>query len=357
MKVFKVLGLMSGTSVDGLDMAYCHFWRDNGSWEFEVKKAKTVAYDLWSDKLKEAIQLDAEKLLIMHQEYGTYLGEQAALFIKEENIAIDFIASHGHTVHHRPDLGLTFQLGSGQHLANASEQLTVCDFRTNDVALGGQGAPLVPIGDQIFFSNYDFCLNLGGISNVSMEKNGSRIAYDIGVANMLLDHIIQKQDLAYDDKGKIARSGRLNKLLLDELNELEYYKQPFPKSTGYEWFKSEILPIIEQSKLDVPDLLHTSVHHICQQIAEQLLDHVKSEQNTLLVTGGGAFNTFLTDVLRSKLEQKIEVIIPGSELVAYKEALIFAFMGLLRTEGEINVLKSVTGATKDSCSGVIYLAS
>lgn len=348
---------MSGTSVDGLDLAYCHFWKEKGSWEFEIVKAKTIAYEGWSSRLKEAIQLSSEKLLSLHNEYGTYLGKQAASFIADENIAIDFISSHGHTVHHRPDLGLTFQIGSGQHLANESEKPTVCDFRTNDVALGGQGAPLVPIGDQTFFNDYSFCLNLGGISNVSLKKNRARVAYDIGVANMLLDHIIQKQGLTYDDGGMVARSGQMNIQFLLELNELEYYKQPFPKSTGYEWFKSDILPIVEKSELDVPDLLHTSIHHICEQIAEQLLQHEETEQSTVLVTGGGAFNTFLIEVLRSKLEPEIKVIVPNTDLVAYKEALIFAFMGLLRFEGEINVLKSVTGASKDSCSGVIYLPS
>lgn len=346
---------MSGTSLDGLDLAYCHFWKDNRKWDFEIKRAKTIAYDhSWNNRLEEAFLCSATELLRLDQEYGHYLGQQAQAFIRDEGINVDFISSHGHTVHHQPHLGFTFQIGAGQQLAISSGQVTVCDFRTKDIALGGQGAPLVPIGDQIFFGNYNFCLNLGGISNVSMEKDGKRIAYDIGVANMLLNHLSQKIGLAYDDGGTMARRGRLNEKLLNRLNALEYYKLNYPKSTGYEWFKGDVLPIIEQSGLEVQDLLHTSVHHICEQITSQLLIHTKANHHRVLITGGGAFNKFLIEMLENKLESKIEVVIPIPDLISYKEALVFAFMGLLRTENEINVLSSVTGAKQDSSSGIVF---
>ena len=355
MNEYKVLGLMSGTSLDGLDLAYCHFWKEDDQWTFEIKKAITLPYqDHWRNKLETSIQLNADELLKLHRDYGLRLGHLAKEFIEEEGIEVDFIASHGHTVHHRPELGFTFQLGSGQHIALASERLTICDFRTKDVALGGQGAPLVPIGDEAFFSNYNFCLNLGGISNVSMSKSGKRIAYDIGIANMLLNHLSQRTGQPFDRDGKLAESGKLDQQLLNKLNTLEYYQESYPKSTGLEWFQDEILPIVQSSELPVEDLLHTSVKHICEQISNQLRLNTIEDKTTVLVTGGGAFNRYLISELREMLASSIEVIVPDDLLVSFKEALIFAYMGMLRMEGEINVLSSVTGAKQDSCSGFIY---
>lgn len=347
---------MSGTSLDGLDLAYCHFWKEKEQWNFEIKKALTVPYDSeWIDRLQNSIEYSAGDLLELHSEYGIFLGEKARSFIEKEGIAVDYIASHGHTVHHQPELGFTLQLGSGQHLATASSCTTICDFRTKDVALGGQGAPLVPIGDQIFFDRFQFCLNLGGISNVSFEAEGKRIAYDIGIANMLLNYLSQKKGVAYDDRGALARSGSLDTQLLEELNRLDYYALPYPKSTGYEWFKSDILPIIQERSVDVQSLLKTSVHHIAEQVSRQLQLHAKMESSDVLVTGGGAFNDYLIEILQSKLGASFTIVVPEKKLVAFKEALVFAFMGLLRIQDETNILCSVTGARRDSCSGVIYL--
>ncbi len=347
---------MSGTSLDGLDLAYCQFWKDEGTWNYEIKEATTLAYGPeWIERLQSAISFDVKDLFELDRQYGIYLGKKARAFIEEEALAVDYIASHGHTIHHQPDAGFTFQIGSGQHLATESGYLTICDFRTKDLALGGQGAPLVPIGDQLFFGHHQFCLNLGGISNVSLEIEGQRIAYDIGIANMLLNHLSRKQGIAYDAGGAIARQGRLDKLLFHQLNRLSYYGLPYPKSTGYEWFNSEILPLVEQSELGIPDLLHTSVHHIAEQIAIQLRFHSKSERSSVLVTGGGAFNDYLMEVIQEKLGPSVDLVIPSEQLVSFKEALVFAFMGLLRMEGLSNVLCSVTGARTDSSSGVIFL--
>ncbi|MBM1106717.1 anhydro-N-acetylmuramic acid kinase [Aurantibacter crassamenti] len=356
MKTYNILGLMSGTSLDGLDLAYCTIWQTQSSWKFDIKKTKSVSYTQeMEDALKNSIYLSAADLLIFHNHYGTWLGEQAKKFIEENNLTIDAIASHGHTTHHQPENGLTFQIGSGQHLANASGQTVICDFRTNDVALGGQGAPLVPIGDKLFFGQYDFCLNLGGISNVSFEKNEKRIAYDIGLANMILNYITRKHDLAYDDGGLLAKSGVLNNKMLDSLNALEYYKLPIPKSIGYEWFVEKVVPIVDRTEDSMSNLLHTSIHHICDQVAIQIKKHCSSQNNTLLITGGGALNTFLIDTLQKKLGDSVKIIKTSSELIEFKEALVFALMGVLRIENEINVLNSVTGAATNSSSGVIYL--
>lgn len=355
MNIFRVLGMMSGTSLDGLDLAYCHFWEQNGNWEFTIEATRDIAYDhQLRESLKNAIHLSEEDHTQLHKGYGSWLGQQAKMFIEGQNLDVDFIASHGHTSHHRPEEGFTFQLGDGRLLANACNKQVVCDFRTKDVSLGGQGAPLVPIGDQLLFHNYDFCLNLGGISNVSFEKNGQRIAYDIGLANMPLNFITEKMGFAYDENGKLARSGKLDANLLTQLNNLAYYKLPYPKSTGYEWFTQEVVPLMEASKTSNPDLLHTLIHHNCEQIAAEVLKHASKKQNRLFVTGGGALNQFFMDTLQMKLGSKVDVVIPSKKLIAYKEALVFALMGVLRVQYKTNVLSSVTGALNDSSSGSIF---
>ncbi len=356
MKKFKIIGLMSGTSLDGLDLAYCHIWQTANDWHFDIHHSKSISYEsTLREKLKNSIFLPADELLIFHNTYGTWLGEQARIFIEENKLEVDYISSHGHTTHHQPEKGLTFQIGSGQHLANASGHKVICDFRTNDVALGGQGAPLVPIGDALFFKEYDFCLNLGGISNVSFDLNGKRIAYDIGLANMILNHITRKNGFDYDQGGNLARKGKINSIMLDQLNTLEYYQSPFPKSIGYEWFINKVVPIVDATKANLENLLCTSVHHLCEQIAIQIRQNSRKSKSKMLATGGGALNDFLIETLQSKLGSEVQVIVPRKEIIEFKEALVFALMGVLRLEGHINVFKSVTGARNDSSSGVLFL--
>lgn len=358
MKVYNVIGLMSGTSLDGLDIAYCQISKTLNRWSYSIGQTKSISYDSqMKDELKNSIYLSAEELLTFNNAYGTWVGKQVKSFIKEYDLKVDFIASHGHTTHHQPENGLTYQIGCGQHLANESGNKVICDFRSNDLALGGQGAPLVPIGDQLFFGQYDFCLNLGGISNISFEKDGKRIAYDIGLANMVLNHITQKIDLPYDKGGKLARNGKVNPNMLQKLNALEYYKLPFPKSTGYEWFTQKVVPIIESVEDSIENLLHTSIYHLCEQIVLEVKANNKKNKATLFVTGGGALNHFLIDTLKEKLGNTVEVIVPPIALIEYKEALVFALMGVLRFENETNVLSSVTGSQRDSSSGVLYLPS
>ncbi|NAS11414.1 anhydro-N-acetylmuramic acid kinase [Poritiphilus flavus] len=358
MKTYKVLGLMSGTSLDGLDMAYCHIQSDQNNWRFDIKEGSSISYESEMRKeLKNSIFLPADALLKLHNSYGEWLGEQVNGFLQGKDLEVDFIASHGHTTHHQPENGLTFQIGNGQHLANSTGIKTICDFRSNDVALGGEGAPLVPIGDELFFGHYDFCLNLGGISNVSFKHQGSRIAYDIGLANMILNHITAKTGLAYDKGGERASKGSINETLLSQLNALEYYKLPFPKSTGYEWFTEKVVPLVDACDDSLENLLHTAIHHICEQVALQVKQHTSKATNTLFVTGGGALNTFMMNLLQRKLGSTVSLVIPNKQLIEYKEALVFSLMGVLRLENKVNVLSSVTGARKDSSSGVIYLPS
>lgn len=354
MKRYHVLGLMSGTSLDGLDIAHCELWQDV-TWNFKIHETATYRYnETWQKRLKSAIHLDSESHMQLHLDYGEWLGKQCRSFIESKGIQIDFISSHGHTSHHRPEQGITFQLGDGQTLADSGRETVICDYRTTDVALGGQGAPLAPIGDHFLFSEYDFCLNLGGISNISYLKNNQRIAFDSGLANMPLNHLSQKLGKPYDMDGKLAQSGKLNLPLLQELNALDYYSIPPPKSTGLEWFTEQVLPIITTSKASVTDKLNTLVHHNCEQIASAIKQTQSSKNAKVLVTGGGAFNSFFMTVLQEKLENIATIVLPDSQVIDFKEALIFAFLGVLKSKNEVNVLKSVTGATKDSCSGHIF---
>jgi len=355
MNVYKVIGLMSGTSLDGLDLAYCHIWEEKEQWYFEIRETKSVSYDTeMKARLQKALHLSATELLTFHSTYGTWLGEQCNLFINQFKLDVDVISSHGHTVHHQPENGFTYQIGSGQHIANVSKHKVICDFRTNDVALGGQGAPLVPIGDQLLFEQYDFCLNLGGISNVSFEYQGKRVAYDIGLANMILNYITQKIELPFDNDGLLASRGVMNHEMFERLNGLEYYTLAFPKSTGYEWFLKEVVPIVDSTDDTIENLLHTAVHHISEQIANQIRRHTAKVEHDLLVTGGGALNSFLMKTIQSKLKNTVTIIRSDKTLIEFKEALVFALMGVLRLEKKTNVLCSVTGAHKDSSSGVIY---
>ncbi|WP_378185019.1 anhydro-N-acetylmuramic acid kinase [Aquimarina sp. W85] len=351
---YHVIGLMSGTSLDGLDIAYCRFGINKDVWSYKILKTDSINYSLdFKAQLKNAIYLQSHALIALHNNFGTWMGTQVNSFISKHKLKVDFISSHGHTVLHQPEIGITYQIGSGQHLANSTGQKVICDFRSNDVYHGGQGAPLVPIGDHLLFSQYEYCLNLGGISNISYEYNNKRIAYDIAPVNMLLNHICNSIDLEYDDQGKLAKSGQLNATLLNDLNSLAYYSQAIPKSMGYEWFASKILPILERNPDTPQNLLHTAVHHITHQIAQTLSSNY-NKKTTLLVTGGGAKNHFFIEILAQKLGPSFTIVRPHEELIDHKESLIFAFMGVLKERGEINCLSSVTGATKNSSSGVIF---
>ncbi len=345
---------MSGTSLDGLDIAHCTFRNEDDQWSFKLNAYQSIAYDrVLRSRLKQSIKLSALDLLLFNNEYGKWLGEQLKYFIKAAKVQVDFVASHGHTVFHQPDKGVTYQIGAGQEIARVSGLKTICDFRSKDVSLGGQGAPLVPVGDKYLFSDYDFCLNLGGISNVSFDHNGERVAYDIGLANMLLNYITNKIDLPYDEGGRLAESGMLDEDLFKRLNTLAYYQQPFPKSTGYEWFSEEVMPIIEASDQPLENKLCTAVHHIAFTVADDIKRFAKNESR-VLVTGGGAQNTFLIEVLRNYLSGSVKVVIPSNEIIEFKEAMIFAFLGVLKSRNEVNGLRSVTGASVDSCGGVVY---
>lgn len=340
---------MSGTSLDGIDLVYVKFDKNKYS-NFEILESETISYsDKWKNKLQKSISFSDEKLKELNLAYGRLLGEKTNNFIEKFNISkIDFVASHGHTVLHEPEKGVTLQVGDGQVVADLTNQKVVCDFRTQDVKLGGQGAPLVPIGDALLFSEYDYCLNLGGFANISFQKENKRIAYDICAVNIVLNKYAQQLGFEYDDKGKIASSGTFLMALESDLRLLGYYKEKPPKSLGLEWVQKEIFPRLESSKRKPEDLLRTFTDHIAWAIAKELPKRAK-----VLVTGGGAFNEYL--ISKIKFNKNVEIIIPSEKLINFKEALIFAFLGLLRIDNQVNCLKSVTGARKDHSSGVIFM--
>lgn len=346
------LGMMSGTSLDGLDLALVEFWYDS-RWHFRLHAATTVPYeDEWKAVLSDLENRSALEYARTDRELGHYFGKQARQFIDAQTLEPLFIASHGHTIFHQPAIGLTAQIGHGAALSAASGYPVICDFRMLDVALGGQGAPLVPIGDRLLFSDYDFCVNLGGISNFSVEHQGKRISYDVAFTNMLFNYLAKKAGLDYDKGGEIARSGKCLPELLAQFNADPYLRQPFPKSLGKESFVSYYVPLVEASSDPLPDLLCTAVHYSTFQLAENIRQFNRHKPKVLL-TGGGAFNNFFVELLQKQLPE-VEIIIPDADIIAFKEAIVFAFLGVLRYLGQPNCLASVTGAATDSCGGAVW---
>ena len=348
MKNTTAIGLMSGSSLDGLDIALVRFQEENEKYRFQILEAETLPYpEYWTQQLSEAFHKQPEDLVQLDKDYGKYLGEQVLAFAKRHNVTPDFVASHGHTIFHRPEEHYTLQIGDGQEMAKACGFTVINDFRSEDVSKGGQGAPLVPIGDKLLFSDYEICLNIGGIANLSYDEDGKRIAYDLCIANQALNYLANMKDLPYDRDGDLARSGEVDMTLLKQLNRHPFYGQLPPKSLGREFFEANQKDLLQG--LSVPDMLATFVEHIALQIALPISFFPKGK---ILCTGGGARNKFLIERLQART--KHEVVVPEKMIIDYKEALVFAFLGLLRMEDKTNVLASVTGAESDSCSGRIW---
>lgn len=341
---------MSGTSLDGIDLAYVYIDFD-GQWHFSMQLTETIPYSNdWIVKLKGLVFMSIEELKLLDEDYTSYLSTVIHQFIVKNQITtLDAVCSHGHTALHQPENGMTYQIGNLPKIASLIQQTVICDFRVEDVALGGQGAPLVPIGDQLLFSNYDICLNLGGFVNISTEINSQRIAYDICPANIVLNYYASETGLDYDDKGQLASSGTIHHQLLSRLNDLDFYHKQHPKSLGLEWVKTEVFPLIDSFHLSINDVLSTFTEHISDQISKEINLHKNA---TVLITGGGAYNDYLIDRLKSKT--KSTIIIPEKSILEFKEALIFGILGVLKLRNEVNCLSSVTGASKNHSSGKVY---
>ncbi len=351
MAIYKVIGMMSGTSLDGIDLAYCTFEYKEDLWGFKIEKSITIEYPKdWKYNLKESIYKNKNQLQSLDKLYGEFLGITCKNFIKDYDLDPDLIASHGHTVFHNPDKGFTLQIGNGEKIARICNTPTVYDFRSTDVKLGGQGAPLVPIGDKLLFSEFDFCLNLGGFANISFDKNNKRIAFDICPVNIVINELCEQIGLDYDKDGKIAQKGNIDTVLLTELNNLDYYQKAFPKSLGKEFIIEKVNPILNKYSLSIEDQLRTFYEHIAKQIAS-ILNSKKG--NSILISGGGAYNVFLIELIRKHINKKI--ILPSKEIIEYKEAIIFAFLGVLKLRNENNCLASVTGASSDNSGGIFIM--
>jgi anhydro-N-acetylmuramic acid kinase len=350
MKQYEVIGVMSGTSLDGVDLAHCVFTKQNDAWNYQITKATTIPYDhKWIRRLSQLHRQPAFVFPKTDAFYGKYLGILIRDFIKQNHLTVDFIASHGHTIFHQPQHGFTAQIGNGANIYAETGIKVVNDFRVVDVALNGQGAPLVPIGDELLFSDVEACLNLGGFSNISFNQNNKRVAFDISVCNIVLNKVAKQLGAEYDEGGQIAASGEVNEDLLNRLNALPYYQITHAKSLGIEWVEQEFWPCLSDVQLSVEDVMATLTHHIAYQIA-LVIKH--NNLTRVLTTGGGAFNATLIDWVEKLCGVKL--LLPAAEIINYKEALVFAFLGVLRLENEINSLSSVTGARKNSIGGCIW---
>jgi anhydro-N-acetylmuramic acid kinase len=357
--IYRAIGIMSGSSLDGLDIVFTELTETGGKWEYQILAADCLQYkDEWIKRLSNATGLSAMDYQLLHTAYGRYIGQAINQFIDKNNLhhRINLVASHGHTTFHLPDQKMTAQIGDGAAIAAVTQLPVVSDLRSMDVAFGGQGAPIVPIGEKLLLGEYGYLLNIGGIANISINANSKYTAFDICAANRVLNMLAAKKGLLYDDGGKIAASGNINEQLLQQLNQLDYYRQPAPKSLGNSFGTDTVYKMIEDATLTVEDALRTYTEHIALQVKAAICKEEESTDNKMLITGGGAFNTFLKERINDLLEEKsIEVIVPDEQLVKYKEALIMALIGVLRWREETNVLASVTGASQNSIGGALWL--
>ena len=339
---YRVLGLMSGTSLDGVDLAICSFTK-NKNWHYKIEKSTTIKYSkYWLETLSNLHKKPEKIINEIDLKYGDLLSKLCNKFLKNEKI--DYISSHGHTIFHQPENNFTLQIGNGNVISKNTKKITISNFRNLDVSLKGQGAPLVPVGDKLLFRKYKYCVNLGGFANVSIKKNNEIIAFDICPVNIILNYFSNLKGRAYDLNGCMAQKGNLAPDLLKKLNSLQFYSKRHPKSLSREWVEKNIIPLIKNN-IKIEDVLHTLCEHIGIQIGKLLND------KEALFTGGGVFNSYLLS--RIKFYSKSKIIIPDKRTIEFKEALIFAFLGVLRARGEVNCLQSVTGAIKDNCSGEI----
>jgi anhydro-N-acetylmuramic acid kinase len=363
--IYRAIGLMSGSSLDGLDIAMVTFTEIGGKWSFELDACTCIEYDkILQQQLMHATTLAAIDYHILDIEYATYLGNQINIFIEQNNLhhQVQIIASHGHTTFHLPEKKLTAQLGNGATIAAITQLPVISDIRMLDVAFGGQGAPLVPIGDKLLFAGYDYYLNIGGIANITFINQNTTIAFDICAANKVLNMLAQQLGKDYDAGGNLAKAGQVNIDLLAVLNALDYYQLSYPKSLSNSYGENIVFTQISKFGCSVQDSLCTYIEHMCLQICTAVnYQNTLNNSNTplkMLLTGGGACNTYLVQQLTQKLAaMQVALIIPTAQIVNYKEAIIMAFLGVLRWREEATVIKSVTGALKSSIGGALWLGT
>ena len=344
---------MSGTSLDGLDVCHATFTKTCGRWDFTIDAARGYDYD---DEMKYKLGTGAQRMsayefCAFHSEYGKFLGERVADFMREYGLRPDIVASHGHTIFHEPHQRIMCQIGDGAAIAAEARVPVVSDFRRLDIMLGGEGAPLVPIGDRLLFGDYDYCLNIGGFSNISFEHEGQRLAFDISPANYVLNRYCRQHGLEFDRDGLIARSGTIDATLLNQLDSLPFYAQTGAKSLGREWVEQEVYPLIDARGLEFANVLATFTEHAARQIANVVKRYPKVGSR-MLITGGGALNVYMVERIRELAGCTVEI--PSRQIIEFKEALIFAFLGALYMADEVSCLSSVTGAACDNIGGMLF---
>lgn len=364
-KTYQVLGLMSGSSLDGLDIAFCEFNLESeniSSWE--ILQAETLPFsEMWQSRLAHLPAQNALTYAQSHAYFGHYMGQLVNSFLEKHKIEPDFIASHGHTIFHFPDKRMTAQIGDGAALAATTGYTVISDFRTQDIAIDGEGTPLAPAADKYLFEGYDFYLNIGGIANISCEANGKMIAFDIGGANQIFNRLANLVNLEYDEDGKLAASGKIENELLQQINSIDYFSQKYPKSLDNQWVGHHMIKPFLAFPASIENRLRTG----CEQLAEQTVlsvlqiiekEGLNKESYRMLATGGGVFNLFLIQRMQELFSEKInlEIVIPKKEIVQFKEAALMALLGVLRMENIPNCLASVTGAKRDTIGGAIYAA-
>lgn len=356
---YRAIGLMSGSSLDGLDIVFAEYEEYGGKWQYNILAADCYAYsEQWMNRLQAATQLNAYEYMLLHTDFGRYVGEQVNKFIEAYQLEhkVQLIGSHGHTTFHVPYLGMTGQIGDGATIAAVTGINVVSDLRAMDVALGGQGAPIVPMGEKLLLAQYPFLLNLGGIANISRQGE-NYVAFDVCPANRVLNMLVNQLGHAYDDGGTIAASGQLNTALLTKLNALDYYQQPFPKSLANDYGTDIVFPLIQSAGLSIPDALRTYTEHIALQLGYSIAGlHTGNQPVQLLATGGGAHNHFLIQRIQAAVSPlQIEVVVPDAKLINYKEALVMGLLAVLRWREENTVLHTVTGATRSSIGGAVWM--
>jgi anhydro-N-acetylmuramic acid kinase len=363
--IYKVLGLMSGSSLDGLDIAYCSIdWQNNQVKDWQLLAGETLEFsDMWKSRLSNLPSQSGLIFAKTHTYFGHYMADLVQTFLKKNAIQeVDFIASHGHTIFHNPDQRISIQIGDGAALAAKTGITTICNFRTQDVALDGEGAPLAPLADQYLFEGYDFYLNLGGIANLSANINNRWVAMDCCPANQVLNTLAQELGAEYDNKGAWANQGTVDQTLLGQAANFDFYTESYPKSLGNEWIRQHILPLYLAAPSSWEDKLATACEHIAIEIStsiQQILqkEAFQKENYKVLVTGGGAFNDYLMESINAYCNQNhsIELFLPDPSIINFKEAILMALLGVMRMEKTPNSLKTITGAQRDTVNGAVYL--
>jgi len=353
-----MIGLMSGSSLDGLDIAYCIFHLEHKKWTYEIAVAECIPYDEALRKnLRELPKGSVDQLAEFHTSLGKLFGEWVRVFMDKHGIAdrIEAISSHGHTVLHQPVRGFTLQIGCGAAIAAGSGKKVICDLRTSDVAYGGQGAPIVPMAEKYLFPEHRIFLNLGGIANISFHLTEKVMAFDICGCNTLLNRIAIRKGAAYDAWGEWARQGRRSEFLFNELNADSFCALPPPKSLGTEYLEKHFLIKYDGLLSSADDMLHTTAEHIGLQVGKafEWPGSEVSQNETMLITGGGANNDYLVETIAHYAP--VNIAVPDAYTLEFKEALAMAFLGLLRLLEKPNCLASVTGAAYDSIGGAVYL--